>query len=111
MYFHKDEGLPSERLYFFQFPNPFPEFAPKENTDSKGKGVDRSAESGDGVKTVTFSEETKPPAPGVRQETQGDKAAEEKLDGIIGQLEVYQSGTVKMRLTNGMVLDVRSHVL
>lgn len=28
------------------------------------------------------------------------------LDGIIGQLEIYRSGAVKMRLKNGILLDV-----
>jgi RNA polymerase III RPC4 len=29
-----------------------------------------------------------------------------KSDGIIGQLEIYRSGVVKMRLANGILLDV-----
>jgi DNA-directed RNA polymerase III subunit RPC4 len=29
------------------------------------------------------------------------------VDGVIGQLEIYQSGAVKMRLGNGILLDVR----
>jgi len=29
-----------------------------------------------------------------------------KVDGVIGQLEVHQSGAVKMRLGNGIVMDV-----
>jgi DNA-directed RNA polymerase III subunit RPC4 len=29
------------------------------------------------------------------------------VDGVIGKLEIYQSGAVKMRLANGIVLDVR----
>jgi len=28
------------------------------------------------------------------------------VDGVIGQLEIYQSGAVKMRLANGILLDV-----
>lgn len=28
------------------------------------------------------------------------------VDGEIGKLEIYQSGAVKMRLANGIVLDV-----
>ena len=28
------------------------------------------------------------------------------IDGEIGKLEIYQSGAVKMRLANGIVLDV-----
>jgi DNA-directed RNA polymerase III subunit RPC4 len=31
---------------------------------------------------------------------------DEPLDGVIGQLEIYKSGTVKMRLGHGIVLDV-----
>lgn len=30
-----------------------------------------------------------------------------KIDGIIGRLEIYQSGAVRMRLANGILLDVR----
>jgi len=30
----------------------------------------------------------------------------EPIDGVIGHLEVYRSGTVKMRLANGILLDV-----
>lgn len=32
------------------------------------------------------------------------------LDGVIGQLEVYRSGAVKIRLANGILLDVRYFV-
>ena len=41
---------------------------------------------------------------------QADKSKDEtdpKVDGVIGQLEVYRNGVVKMRLGNGIVLDVR----
>jgi len=31
---------------------------------------------------------------------------EPKVDGVIGQLEVHRSGAVKMRLGNGIVMDV-----
>lgn len=31
---------------------------------------------------------------------------EQPLDGIVGQLEVYRSGAVKIRLGNGILLDV-----
>lgn len=31
---------------------------------------------------------------------------DEKVEGIIGQLEVYESGAVKMRLSNGIAMDV-----
>jgi DNA-directed RNA polymerase III subunit RPC4 len=42
------------------------------------------------------------------------QAAEEqvpKVDGVIGQLEVHQSGAVKMRLGNGIILDVRGTLI
>ena len=32
------------------------------------------------------------------------------LDGIIGSLEIYESGAVKMRLDNGILLDVRPFI-
>lgn len=84
----------------------------KTRRDSKGKGVDRSGRPADGAKTVTFSDDTKPPAPpATGADAEGDRAIEEKIDGAIGQLEVYQSGAVKMRLSNGLVLDVSFHVL
>ena len=48
---------------------------------------------------------TSPQKPG-----QADKNKDEtdpQVDGVIGQLEVYRNGVVKMRLGNGIVLDVR----
>lgn len=56
---------------------------------------------------MTFSDDTKPPAsaPDVKQEA-SDENANQKLDGVVGQLEVYASGAVKMRLANGIVMDV-----
>ena len=32
--------------------------------------------------------------------------ADAKIDGVVGQLEVYKSGAVKMRIGNDIVLDV-----
>nr|GAT42976.1 predicted protein [Mycena chlorophos] len=98
-----DSALREEKLYFFQFPSPFPTFtsltppAPEpEAPETTGKRVSFA----DGVKlgapapaaTPTPAPEapTKPPV----------------LDGIIGDLEVYRSGAVKMRLQNGILLDV-----
>lgn len=65
--------------------------------------------SDDANRKVAFSE-------GVKTEQSPSKSMESteesgdlhpQIDGIIGQLEVYRSGTVKMRLTNGILLDVR----
>ena|ERR1700733_13710382 len=50
-------------------------------------------------KTVTFASETKAPMPVT-------EAGALVLDGVIGQLDVYRSGAVKMRLGNGTVLEV-----
>jgi DNA-directed RNA polymerase III subunit RPC4 len=102
----QDETIGQERLYFFQFPNPLPEFLSKSAANDKDKGVDGSSKSEDGGKSVTFSPDTKPPAADTSEESQAEKAFESKVDGVVGQLEVYESGAVKMRLTNGMVMDV-----
>lgn len=55
-----------------------------------------------GSKKVTF-------APDVKLETEGLSSTAEvkELDGLIGHLEVYRSGARKIRLANGIVLDVR----
>jgi DNA-directed RNA polymerase III subunit RPC4 len=94
-----------ELLYFFQFPAPFPSFASKDAAppDSKGK---RPQDEG---RHVSFSEDTKEPEKdsAERPEELDDGKPPEHVDGVIGQLEVYQSGAVKMRLANGIVLDVR----
>lgn len=108
------------RLYFFQFPSPFPKFLPAPvviDLDSdthmadaaaptppdKGKGKETdSARS----KSVSFAPETKPEAkPSATSES--DAAKNVPLDGIIGRLEIYRSGIVKMILGDNIVLDVR----
>ncbi|KAK7686403.1 hypothetical protein QCA50_010627 [Cerrena zonata] len=106
-----------DRLFFFQFPEPFPTFVSKSKSDKtpsiptvptpndKGKGVDRE-------RKVSFAENTKPPGPS-GPPTNGAIATESKeiqedpkVDGVVGQLEIYQSGAVKMRMGNGIVYDV-----
>lgn len=64
-------------------------------------------------KKVSFAPDSKPaaPEPSARASTTaaGQPKADEtqlKVDGVIGQLEVHRSGAVKMRLGNGIVLDV-----
>ena len=57
---------------------------------------------------MSFAEDAKPPGtakPGEKKETE---EADAKVEGVIGQLEVYESGAVKMRLANGIVMDVSS---
>jgi DNA-directed RNA polymerase III subunit RPC4 len=61
----------------------------------------------DTSKKVAFSE-------GVKTEQSSNKSIElakesknlQPVDGIIGQLEIHRSGAVKMRLANGILLDV-----
>ena len=59
------------------------------------------------VKKVSFAADLDTPT----QSTSATPAPSEPLkpepiDGVIGQLEVYRSGAVKMRLANGILLDV-----
>lgn len=93
-----------ERIYLFQFPEPFPHFTSPDThpVDSKGKSPE---------KRVSFTQDTKPGSsvpPGVDVETEKKPETQEPepLDGIIGQLEVHRSGAVKMRLANGILMDV-----
>lgn len=65
-------------------------------------------------KAVSFSDDTKPPAPAAKTEDSKKGAKTESqertvTDGVIGQLEVRRSGAVKMRLGDGIVFDVRSY--
>ncbi|EEB87118.1 hypothetical protein MPER_15665 [Moniliophthora perniciosa FA553] len=58
-----------------------------------------------GAKRVSFAADVKqdsPSQPSTEQKTQSLPA----LDGVIGKLEVYRSGAVKMRLANGILLDI-----
>ncbi|KZT10060.1 uncharacterized protein LAESUDRAFT_741655 [Laetiporus sulphureus 93-53] len=99
------------RLYFFQFPNPFPKFTSKAPEPST---ADQSNLEQPDAKKVSFAPDTKPPATADQpdestssQDKQSDvKTEEPKVDGVIGQLEIYESGVVKMRLGNGNLLDV-----
>ncbi|GBE86573.1 hypothetical protein SCP_0904520 [Sparassis crispa] len=115
-----DTNIRQERLYFFQFPTPFPTFV-SASTEPPDSGMADDTHEEDGGKKVTFADDTKPPAPSApgtpgpsaRAKTEKEKEPEKekekeepKVDGVIGQLEVYQSGAVKMRLGNGIVMDV-----
>ncbi|KAH9935927.1 RNA polymerase III RPC4-domain-containing protein [Epithele typhae] len=99
-----------ELLYFFQFPEPFPVFEPRPappTADAKGKGRADPGNGEESTKKVTFAEDTKPPAHGGSGPDASEKAAEDtKLDGVVGQLEIYESGAVKMRLKNGILMDI-----
>ncbi|KAI0675547.1 RNA polymerase III RPC4-domain-containing protein [Trametes maxima] len=106
----EDTDIRQERLYFFQFPNPFPAFTLPQTADSDSKGKGKATEGGEEAgKKVTFAQDTKPPAPGAAApapNTTEKQEAQPKVDGVAGQLEIYESGTVKLRLGNGIVMDV-----
>ncbi|KAF8582791.1 hypothetical protein K439DRAFT_1661677 [Ramaria rubella] len=123
--FDEDSLTRQEKLYFFQFPQPFPTFSVPEEGDTvdvDAMAVDDyklqdsiGAEKG---KKVSFAPDAKPPAPNGQHDPEkggdtskdGAKTAstsvEKSIDGVIGQLEVHRSGMIKMRLNNGMLLDV-----
>ena len=94
--------MKQERLYFFQFPTPFPTFVSPTSTHSEPSEKVNAPTSD--VKHVSFSADTKPPAP-VPEDVDKEKPPAH-VDGVIGHLEIYQSGAVKMRLANGILLDV-----
>lgn len=107
----QDSALREERLYFFQFPSPFPTYL-SGLVDPSAISVDVEVPDVAAAKRVTFASDVKPPSltPGSSRTTPSmvtsDPAKPEALDGIIGQLEVYRSGAVKIRLDNGILLDV-----
>lgn len=61
---------------------------------------------------VSFAADVKPPGPSGEPPHASTAPEVEKtkepprVDGLIGQLEVYRSGAVKMRLGNGIIMDV-----
>lgn len=68
-------------------------------------------------KKVSFAPDSKPPQSESsttsaltsaisESQTKPAEEADPKVDGIIGQLEIHQSGAVKLRLGNGIVMDV-----
>ncbi|KAF9221339.1 hypothetical protein BS17DRAFT_785219 [Gyrodon lividus] len=110
-----EEGIRQERLYFFQFPEPFPTFVSSIVSPSESSlpmDVDMPDRGPSTVKRkVSFAADVNLPAPATSPAIAAGAVVEppkeiSKVDGIIGQLEVYRSGTVKMRLDNGIVLQV-----
>lgn len=97
-----------ERLYFFQFPSPFPKFTSKKETVMQ---VDQVPEAPG--KKVSFAPDVKPSVTPNSSRTPSAVPVEPEhgtsapVDGVIGQLEVYKSGAVKIRLANNILLDVR----
>ncbi|KAF5391764.1 hypothetical protein D9757_001643 [Collybiopsis confluens] len=98
------------RLYFLQFPSPFPTFTspPSLNEDT----MEIEATTAPAYKKVTFATDVKS-EPEAQQSTSSRSTsianeAKKELDGMIGHLEVYRSGARKIRLANGILLDVNA---
>ncbi|KAG9087937.1 hypothetical protein FRC06_002300 [Ceratobasidium sp. 370] len=117
--FHQaDEALNSSqnRLYYFQFPRPFPTFEPPTVDTQSPIDVDmadapESSSSQKGKQKVSFADSTKGQSlsddegdnqPRIKAEEDSEKPS----GGIIGQLEIYRSGLIKMRLGDGVVMEV-----
>lgn len=70
----------------------------------KGKAVDIPKKvtfaTPDDLGSGTATPTTKP------EDSTAEKVPGPPVDGIIGQLELYRNGAVKMRLANGILLDV-----
>lgn len=97
----QNPALREERLYFFQFPAPFPSFVAQ--NDPSAPSLEDNPEIDDAVRSKA--------TPEVKSEgmsSEQSNAPELKVDGVIGELVVYRSGAVKMKLANGIVLDVRT---
>ncbi|KAF5336184.1 hypothetical protein D9611_006268 [Ephemerocybe angulata] len=112
----EDASLREERLYLFQFPTPFPTFLPNPKpSEGELPAEDGDVEMGDATKKVSFGPDVKPPADEKPTPATSRTAStapsdapkpEEPLDGVVGRLEVYRSGAVKIRLGDDIVLDV-----
>ncbi|KAF8603851.1 hypothetical protein BDV93DRAFT_493014 [Ceratobasidium sp. AG-I] len=113
-----DESLagPQNKLYYFQFPNPFPTFEAQSKTSDSTADVEMSDVSGPssaqkGKQKVSFAESTKSqPLSDDEDDLRKIKPENDEetnlSGGIIGQLEIHRSGLIKMRLGDGIVMEV-----
>ncbi|KAJ1306972.1 hypothetical protein OPQ81_007952 [Rhizoctonia solani] len=99
------------KLYYFQFPQPFPTFElPLKQAEDVEMTDPDSTSAGKGKQKVTFAEDTlsgdedtsTQPKPQVKSEDGTPKPS----GGKIGQLEIYRSGLVRIRLGDGIVMEV-----
>ncbi|KAG9126279.1 hypothetical protein FRC07_004131 [Ceratobasidium sp. 392] len=108
-------GATQNRLYYFQFPRPFPTFE-LPTTETQGPiDVDMADTPGPssvqkGKQKVSFADSTKGQSlsddEGTQPKVKAEEDSEKPPGGIIGQLEIYRSGLIKMRLGNGIVMEV-----
>jgi len=102
-----EPSLREDRLYFFQFPSPFPTFVPHIPTSLPVSADVPISDSSS--KKVSFVSDVKPTPDSSRTaSTAPPDPQSQTIDGNIGQLELYRSGAVKIRLGNGMLLDVNA---
>ncbi|PVG02001.1 hypothetical protein CPB86DRAFT_780897 [Serendipita vermifera] len=110
-------GSDAGQLYLFQFPEDFPDFEAPRNPENNENPPESSTKkrSVSPSKRVSFAEDTKIASTSkesakeadVKEEEIGGKpSSDNKPSGIIGHLEILQSGAVRMRLGNGHVFDV-----
>lgn len=92
-----------EKLYLFQFPTPFPTFS------SKMTNIPASDQMPEvGGKKVSFTADTKlDPSSSLPSVAPSEPKKVEPIAGVIGQLEIYRSGAVKIRLANDILLNVK----
>lgn len=92
----------TRKLYFFQFPSPFPSF--EDRNIVGGIGATQDATDKASEKRVSFTADTKDD-----EEKGKDQPSIESMrsviTGEIGQLEIFESGAVKIRLGN-LLYDV-----
>ena len=109
--------MPSNQLYFFQFPRQFPTFLPlPEVDDEEPEAMDVDGASAASRKAVSFASDTKPASsssaatPSVKKEDSKSGILPKKPapppEGQIGELLIMKSGKVKMRLGKDIMLDV-----
>lgn len=102
----------AEPLFFFQFPHPFPSFAPNidmtndEPMQPEGEAKKPTDDEKGKAKSVSWAADVK-----VKEEADGSEKEKQKAspggsEGIAGKLEVYKSGAVKIRFGEDIVMDV-----
>lgn len=113
------ETTDTEKLYFFQFPSPFPTFAPSLDAvidvdalgqDDSARGSSADVKQGKG-KAVSWAPGVKAEdedIKSVRRSTGGKNRRSPEVDGTIGQMEIYENGEAKIRLGEGVLMTVSS---
>jgi DNA-directed RNA polymerase III subunit RPC4 len=115
-------GSDTGQIYLFQFPEDFPDFEVSKDPQTSDEQTQSTSKkrSVSPSKRVSFAEDTKTASTSKDSSKEADAKEEEskeggsnddKPSGIIGHLEILQSGAVRMRFSNGHVFDVRARYL